>query len=202
VITAALYTSETISDVIGYSVFGKAQVGDNLGGPSSEPELIVGTPSDSVAFHTCWDSTPESFDTGPRLVKLTASPGGSNGVTWALQGNPPASQTYTGASYGALGQVELRSGMTVPGFVQWSSIMIQWSRNGVVVDSFSRLNGPTVDGRGSTGPMEREQVLVVSTSVSDADKVVIWGKVEIEYEQGIYPAPDDLFAEVFLFPSA
>jgi hypothetical protein len=202
VITAALYTSETISEITGYSVFGKAQVGDNLMGEFGEPELILGSGGGSVPIHTCWDSTPEDFDTGARPVKLTANPGGgSNGVSWGLQGSA-ASQTYSGASYGALGQVQLRSGMTVPGFVQWSSISIQWYRNGALVDSFSRFAGPTVDMRGTTEPMEREQLLTVSTSVQNADKVVVWGKVEIEYEDGVYPAPDDLFAEVFVFPVA
>jgi hypothetical protein len=72
----------------------------------------------------------------------------------------------------------------------------------VVVDSYSGVEGPMVDERGMTEPMEREEVLVVSTDIQDADKVVVGGKVEIGYGQGVYPAPDDLFADVFVFPSA
>jgi len=201
VVAAALYASESISEITGYSLFARAQVGDNSAGTSGDPELLVGSETDSVAFHTCWDSTPYDFDTGARTVQLTANAGDSGGATWGLQGSSPVSQTYTEATHGALGQVQFRAGMAVPGLVQWSSIFIEWYRNGQIVDSFSRRSGPTVDERGSTEEVAGEEVLVVSTSVKDADKVVIWGKVENEYEQGITPAANDLFAEVFVFPA-
>jgi hypothetical protein len=203
VVTAALYASGSISTITGYSLFGKAQVGDNSTGSWGDPELIVGNQADSAAIHTCWDSTPANFDTGARPVQLTANPGGgANGVKLQLVDSPSVSQTFSQAQYGALGDVYFRAGVTVPGLVQWSSIGIQWYKNGQVVDSYLNRFGPKVDDRGAQGPLEGEEVLAVSTSVHDADKVVAWGRVEIAYQSGVYPAPDDLFGEIFVFPVA
>ena len=201
-VTAALYASGSISDITGYSLFGKAQVGDNSTGTWGDPELIVGDQAGSAAIHTCWDSTPANFDTGSRAIQLTANPGGgANGVTFSLVGSPSVSQTYTQAQYGALGDVYLRAGVTVPGLVQWSSVGIEWYKNGQVVDSYLNRFGPKVDDRGAQGPLEDEEILAVSTTVSDADKVVVWGRVQIKYDPGVYPAPDDLFGEIFVFPA-
>lgn len=200
-ITAALYASQTVSEFTGYSAFAKAQLGDNSAIASGAPELVVGSDTDSAAIHTCWDSTPEEeFDSGPRFAKFTAD-GSSNGVTWSIDGSQPVSHTSDGALDGALGEVRLRAGMSVPGMVQWSSVGIQWYRDGKLVDSYLSGNGPMVDERGAEGPMEAEEVLVVSTNVRDADEVVVWGDVAIAYDAGVYPGPDDLFAEVFVFPA-
>jgi hypothetical protein len=189
-----------VSDITGYSLFAKARVGDNSLGSSGQPELLLGTDSDCVAFHTCWDPYPDDFDSGPRFAKLTAE-GDADTATWSLGGSQPCSQTYNSATLGDVGKVQLRAGITVPGMVKWSSVTIQWYRDGVMVDYYSRRTGPTVDERGAEGPVEAEQVLSASTTVRDADKVVVWGDVEIACDAGVYPGPDALFAEVFVFPA-
>ena len=200
-ITAALYASPGISEIAGYSLFAKARFGDNAAVASGQPELLLGSGPDCVAMHTCWSPYTDEFDSGPRSAEFTAD-SDADVATWALGGSELVSQTYDGASFGELGEVRLRSALSVPGMVRWSSISIQWFRDGVMVDYFSRRTGPVVDERGAEGPVEAEQVLAVSTSVRDADKVVVWGNVQIAHDAGVDPGPESLFAEVFVFPAA
>ena len=200
-ITAALYASPAVSEFSGYALFAKARFGDNATVSSGQPELLLGSGPDCVADHTCWSPyTEEEFDSGPRQAKFSAD-SDADTATWSLGGNAPVSQTYDG-SFGELGEVRLRAAINIPGMVRWSSVSIKWYRDGVLVDYFTRRTGPVVDERGAEGPIEAEEVLTVSTSVRDADKVVVGGDVQIAHDAGIDAGPESLFAEVFVFPSA
>jgi hypothetical protein len=202
-ITTTLLTHNTITNMTGYSAFAEARLGSN-GDSSGVPEITVGTDSSHVSTgRVCWDSDPsDGLDSGWTLGAFTAAPSGStHSASWDVAGASPEPVVYSNVNYAGVFEVDLRAMTLTSGLAAWQSIDVAFMKNGVITDHYTSYTGPSVDDTAASGIVSDEQILKVMSSYSDNDSVVISGDMRLAYPEGIYPGPNDLADQIYVFGS-
>ena len=200
-ITATLLTHTQLSDITGYTAFAEAKVGGN-GDGNGPPETNAGHDGGSYnSGRVTWDSSPEDgIDTDWRAVQLSDSSGSSeNDLAWEVYGCDPGTVTFAGSGSGSVSKVDIRALVQAPGSAAWRSITVDFYKNGLVTDSYTAYTPPAVDESSVTGTVSAEQILEVTSDRTDNDAVIVTGDVRLTCPEGVYPGPDDLAAQVFVF---
>lgn len=179
--------------------FAEARFGSN--GGTGTPEYDVGsTTSNAVSGRTVWDSDlSNGLNSGWINVSLDAEAGGgSNAVSWTVTGGTVVPLLFSGVTYGIIDNVQIVAAVQFPAQMLWRSVLVKFYKAGVLIESFSERVGPQVDTTGATPPVAKEQVLTVVPAQTDNDKVVITGQIELVCAAGIYPGPNDIFAQIYV----
>jgi hypothetical protein len=197
---ALLGPTASISDPSGYSLFADYTAGSN-GSFAWVPELHAGSSSsDSVGTQATWDDDLEDgFDTGYVAVGFDANLSAGT-ATVTADTDSPATTTYSGATGGSIGSVQIRAGAQLAGNVKWSQLSITFWQGTQQGEALTIGSGPQIDTTESSSGTG-EQVLVVTPESGAYDHVTITGVLRMEAPVGSYPAYSDLFAQILIMPA-
>jgi hypothetical protein len=105
----------------------------------------------------------------------------------------------TTVTYGAIQQVQIRAAVQIAATATWRSVVVEFYKAGVLMDSYNRRIDPAVDTTGSPSPVAKEQILTVTPNANNNDQVIVTGSFELACAEGVNPGPNDIFGQVFLF---
>jgi hypothetical protein len=196
--TIASYTY--ITTITGYAAVGEARYGSNGAIPGTPEYDVSDSNGNSVDGRLTWYSGTGAFDSGKVQTTFDAEPGGgSNGVNWTVQGGSVSPVTLTSATYGSIQKVEIVAAVQMPASMTWSSVQVSFYKAGSLIEQYTRRTGPSVNLIGNSPPVAAEQILTVTPSQNDNDKVVVTGYIELACAAGSTPGANDIFGQVFLF---
>jgi hypothetical protein len=199
--------SDTISDIMGYSLYAEAVPGSN-GDPNGSPTYDMGTdPSTASYGYNTWDANASydtGFDTGSTGFDLDANLGSANlgSGSDTLSVDSAGEISYTGSGSQSIGSVKIRAGAQVPGVVSWTNLTIEFYQGSTMADSLTVSQGPAVDTTPSSSSGTAEQILTVTPASSSTayTRVTVVGTIRMQTPAGSMPGPDDLFCQVFVMP--
>lgn len=205
----AAYTMDPVSDSItelsGYLLYAEAIPGSN-GDSTGIPTYDLGAdPEDASYGYNVWDEgvadgdTSDGFDTGSQPFAFDSDmAGGSNSLDVASAG---AISYDTGGSQ-SIGSVIVRAGIQTIGVATWNNVTIAFYQGSTLADTLT-LDGPAVDTTPANSPDEAEQILLVTPDSSSTPytRVTVSGSIQMQTPAGVLPGPDDLFCQVFIFPT-
>lgn len=197
-IATSLISHDYITDLSGYSAYSEARYGAN-GDFYGDPELVVGTGSNTSTGRICWDSNTawdEGFDSDWTTSELWVDQSGD--VNWDVNGAMDGPTATTGLGYGHIQTVDIRSMTAAFGTVQWRNLTVTFYKNGVATDTYTAGTGPSVNTATASSPFA-EQILQVTSSHTDNDMVVIGGQFRLSHGADIYPCTSDLAAQIYVF---
>jgi hypothetical protein len=178
--------------------------GDN-GDPEGMPEYVVGSSdTNNIDGFTTWTDDPDNgVDTSDVAFSLTGNPGGgSNGVILNLEDGASGPLTFTGASYGAIQNVQIQAGVTLAGCkMSFNSLIVEFYKSGTQTESvtLSVADNPVADATNATDPVQVQQLTIVTPASQTNDKVVITGAVQLYANAGVYPGETDIFGDIYVF---
>ncbi len=185
----------------GYSVYASAQYGDDGPGNGPDPEVDVGNGDGGSYGRDTWDAPPlesdGSFNSGWLPTQLVVNPGdASDAVQWDVAGDNPDTLDCAGSSSGPITSVELVAGVQTTATAEFGEVTIEFLKNGTVEDTWTG-DGPSVTTSDPAAP-SAEQDVVVTPGVADANSVIVRGNIHFAAPAGVYPGPNDMYAEVFV----
>jgi hypothetical protein len=189
-----LTTSSYISDISGYSLFAEACYGDN-GEPWGQEEIGMGNSQGSYfPGDIYWDADlSDGLDSGQRQVYFRADAGDDLGVWWVDGGD----MLVGSMNLDRIGAVMIRVGVMQPQMsMTWESAAIAFLNNGRLVKSegLGTIQASTMDEG-----WQEETIVHVDMPSLAFDEVRIGGLIRLEAAQGVYPSPNDMFAQVFVY---
>jgi len=198
---AAIFYSNSISEVGCYALYAEARLGSN-GDPWGAPELVVGTsPDDAQYSRVTWDADlQDGFDSGEFSGVLETSVDAINEELAATAEMNQEPITFSTSFSGNIEKVQVRALTLAAAAVSWSEIRIEFYRNGVLADAYTNLAGISVDERSATGPVEAQAMLEVVPEAGEYDQVIISGSYRMVYDStAISPGETDLAGQFFVF---
>jgi hypothetical protein len=184
-------------------VYAEMRYGSN-GSIGSPPELTLGHNGGSTTTgRITWDVSDNTFDSGQVDFILTIPPGGGSlhADTLSVANAITNPISYSQTTYGAISAVQIEAGVQINAAAAFSDLIVQFYKNGSLIETFTQSAGPSVDTSTASDPVAA-QVLIVTPTNSDNDKVVITGKVQLQAPDGTFPDVDDIFAQIFVQTSS
>lgn len=189
--------SAQISEISGSSVMAELRFGTD-GNMSGAPEYDLGTSSDTVDGSAVWDGDSSDGVESPWVDVSFSADSTTDLATWSMN-NGSGTLSYDQASFGAIQQVQIRSGTLAQASMLWRSLEVNFYKNNQVVDTYTQQNGPSVDQTADPYAGSYQDLLQITPGVTDADKVVITGQVKMTSPEGVYPAENTMFSQILLF---
>ena len=201
-IVMMLNPTDSLADITGYDLYGEALVGSN-GDPNGVPGYDIGTSTSNNSYgFVTWDGAEETnFETGAVNFEMDANLW-TGTETLAVTGGTQSPLTFQTGGSQTVGSVELVAAAQVPGQVNWSDVAVLFYINNTLEESASVGTGPQVDTTGSGSSTTEEQIMVVTPSTNNYNRVVVSGTINMSTPDGTIPGPDDLFCQVFIMPPA
>jgi len=196
-----------MTEVTGFCVFGRVRFGANGNGNSSTECLVGRSSSSQITTRKQWQASVQDnvVDSDWVSVKLTARAGGTDRVRWAVDGASTPLE-FSGVSYGEITGVTFQAGVIGPGKrVSFDNITISLFTSDtatVAAESwpFTSEDLPPASTIGSSEE-EAEGLLEFTPDGSGYYKVVIDADIRLENDGTEAPAPDDLFAGIYIYAS-
>jgi hypothetical protein len=196
----SIVTNGSISSISGYEVDAEARIGSN-GWSSGDPEYSVGISSSNFSSgRRVWEASPvETIDSGQVEVVLAANPGGgSQAVGWTVSGGDTVPLYCNNASYQIISSLKVRAAVQLNWAVMsFSDLVFRFYKNGSLQETitYEKVIANTED----TSDEVQEQILTVTPTASDNDKVVVEGNIRLAMYGVDIPDPNAVFGQIFIF---
>jgi hypothetical protein len=166
--TGTITTSTTITDITGFCCIAETRYGSN-GDNDGTPEWDVGSASGQTTGRMKWADNPDDgFDTGLLDAELATSPGGAEGIAFALQASPDSPLIFPDVTYGSIGNVLVRAAAQITSQVGWSNITVSYYKNGNPTETY-RYGGTFKVSTTDENPTAQVLLTVVPDTASCSD---------------------------------
>jgi hypothetical protein len=184
----------------GFSAYAELRAGSN-GDPYGAPEEVLGTVNNANAGRFTWDGTDDNGGFDAENVPVSVDINLKTGADTLLLGSVPIPLTFPGPSGQTINYIEMTAGTDLNAQVAWSNVQVAFYKQGVLQETASVPGGPAVDTTTSDDPTE-EQLATIQPAASDDDEAIITGSLNMVCPDFTYPNPEDMFAQVFVFPNS
>jgi hypothetical protein len=185
-----------VSSFGSYALYMDVQVGSN-GDTGGDPTYDVGDDQGEEAWaYKQWDSNlSDGFDTGDINVQFTGDSSGQESM--AVGSDAPIA--YSGDSSGAISSVVFQAGVMIPAEAKFSDITVQFWSGTTLRETVSFASGPDANTMNTPATPQAEQILTVTPTFSDCNKVRISATERLRAPAGTFPSSTNMFCDVFVY---
>jgi hypothetical protein len=175
-----------------------AMAGSN-GAIGGNPEVVIQNDTSGSAARKTWDPSDSDGGMNSGLVAVQLDANLRTGIsTWSVAGASTDPVTLSGPSAKTLDIIELYAGgQNFAGQVSWSSVEVKFYANGVLQESGSISEDPSVDAAASSTGVDEQVTEITPNSFAD-DEAIVTGYIKLACPDGTYPNADDLFIQALV----